>query len=57
MDAEDLLRLVLVLVVVWIVIEIVVEVLELAVGALAALPSLLGVVVAILIILWLLDHI
>ncbi len=56
-DAEDLLKLILVLVVAWLVIGLLGEVLELFTGLLGLLPDLLGVVIVVLVILWLLDRI
>ena len=57
LDAEDLLKLILVLVVAWLVIGLLGEVLELFTGLLGLLPDLLGIVIVILVILWLLDRI
>jgi len=57
LEAEDLLKLILVLVVAWLVIGLLGEVLELFTGLLGLLPDLLGVVVVVLVILWLLDRI
>ena len=56
-DAEGLLKLILVLVVVWLAIELLGEVLELFTGLLGLLPDLLGIVIIVLVILWLLDRI
>jgi hypothetical protein len=56
-DAEDLLKLILVLVVAWLVIGLLGEVLELFTGLLGLLPDLLGVVIVVLVVLWLLDRI
>ncbi|GAB7094512.1 hypothetical protein JCM30237_16650 [Halolamina litorea] len=56
MEAEDLLKLILVLVVAWLVIGLLGEVLELFTGLLGLLPDLLGVVIVVLVILWLLDR-
>ena len=57
LEAEDLLKLILVLVVAWLVIGLLGEVLELFTGLLGLLPNLLGVVIVVLVILWLLDRI
>jgi len=57
LEAEDLLKVVLVLVVVWLILEILGEVLELALGLLGPLRPLLGVVILALIVLWLADRI
>ncbi|KAB1187113.1 MULTISPECIES: hypothetical protein [Haloferax] len=56
-DVEDLLKLVLVLVLIWLVLEIVGEILGLFTMLLGPLKPLLGLVVAALIVLWLLDRI
>jgi hypothetical protein len=56
-DAEDLLKLVLVLVVVWLVLEIVGEVLDLFTALLGPFRPLLGLAVVVLIVLWFLDRI
>lgn len=55
-EVEDLLKLVLVLVLVWLVLEIVGEVLGLFTMLLGPLRPLLGLAVAALIVLWLLDR-
>jgi hypothetical protein len=57
LEAEDLLKLILVLVVAWLAIELLGEVLDLFVGLLGLLPDLLGIVIIVLVILWLLDRI
>jgi hypothetical protein len=54
LDAEDLLKIVLLLVIVWIGIEILGELVDFLVGPLS---SILGVIIIVLIILWLLDRI
>ena len=57
LEAEDLLKLILVLVVAWLVIELLGEVLELFPGLLGLIPDLLGIAIIVLVILWLLDRI
>ena len=57
LEAEDLLKLVLLLVVVWIVIEILGATLGLLTGLFGLLPDVLGLVIIVLVILWLLDRI
>jgi hypothetical protein len=54
LDAEDLLKIVLLLVIVWIGIEILGEIVDFLVGPLS---SILGVIIIVLIVLWLLDRI
>ncbi|ADE03536.1 MULTISPECIES: DUF7554 family protein [Haloferax] len=56
-DVEDLLKIILLLVLVWLVLEIIGEVLGLFGALLGPLQPLLGLVVAALIVLWLLDRI
>jgi len=55
-EVEDLLKVVLVLVVVWLALEIVGEVFDLFVGLLNLLPTVVGVLIVVLIVLWLLDR-
>ncbi|WP_435119560.1 DUF7554 family protein [Halolamina sp. C58] len=57
LEAEDLLKVILVLVVVWLAIEVLDEVLGLFANLLGLLPDLLGIVIVVLVILWLLDRI
>ncbi|AXG05566.1 hypothetical protein DU500_03455 [Haloplanus rubicundus] len=56
-EVEDLLKVVLVLVVVWLALEIVGEVFDLFVGLLNLFPTVIGVLIVVLIVLWLLDRI
>jgi hypothetical protein len=56
-EAESLLKLVLVLVVVWLALEILGEVLDLFTALLGPFRPLLGLVVVLLIVLWFLDRI
>ena len=55
-EVEDLLKVVLVLVVVWLALEIVGEVFDLFVGLLNLLPTVVGLLIVVLIVLWLLDR-
>jgi hypothetical protein len=55
-EVEDLLKVVLVLVVVWLALEIVGEVFDLFVGLLNLFPTVIGVLIVVLIVLWLLDR-
>jgi len=55
-EVEDLLKIVLVLVVVWLALEIVGEVFDLFVGLLNLLPTVVGLLIVVLIVLWLLDR-
>lgn len=57
LEAEDLLKLILVLVVVWLAIGLLGEVLDLFTGLLGLVPDILGLVIVVLVILWLLDRI
>ncbi|WP_435196185.1 DUF7554 family protein [Natronomonas sp. EA1] len=54
MDAEGLLRIILILVVVWIALQIVGEIIDLVFGPFS---SIIGLVIIVLIVLWLLDRI
>ncbi|WP_435334422.1 DUF7554 family protein [Haloarchaeobius sp. TZWWS8] len=56
MDAESLLRIVLLLVVVWLVFEIVGEVLDIVGWLLGPFKPLLGLAIIVLIVLWLTDR-
>jgi hypothetical protein len=55
-EVEDLLKVVLVLVVVWLALEIVGEVFDLFVGLLNLLPTVIGVLIVVVIVLWLFDR-
>ncbi|WP_053946746.1 DUF7554 family protein [Halolamina sediminis] len=57
LDAEDLLKLILLLVVVWLVISVLDGVLGLFQDILSFFPDLIGLVIVVLVILWLLDRI
>ena len=57
LDVEDLLKLILGLVVVWLLLEILGELLSITASILRALPTLVGVAVIVLIVLWLTDRI
>ncbi|MFB6302818.1 MAG: hypothetical protein ABEH78_08165 [Haloferacaceae archaeon] len=56
-DAEDLLKLVLVLVVVWLALEVIDSLLDIAFGILGIFRPFLGLIVLVLIVLFLLDRI
>lgn len=55
-DADTLLKIVLVLVVLWLVLEVVDTVLDVALGLLGPLRPLVGLVVVALVVLYLLDR-
>ncbi|GAB3420663.1 hypothetical protein GCM10027435_23680 [Haloparvum alkalitolerans] len=57
LDVEDLLKLILGLVIVWLVLEILGEVLSITAAVFRAIPTLVGVAVVVLIVLWLTDRI
>lgn len=57
LDTDTLVKLVLLLVVVWLLLEIVETVVGLALGILAGLPTVIGVALLVLLVLWLLDYI
>ncbi|MFB6221860.1 MAG: hypothetical protein ABEH90_10545 [Halolamina sp.] len=57
LEAEGLLKLVLLLVVVWLFIEILDAALGLLRGLLGLLPDVLGVIIVVLLVLWLVDRI
>jgi hypothetical protein len=57
LDADDVLKIVLVLVVVWLILEIVGEVIGIFAGLLGPFRPLLGLIVLAVIVLWLLDRI
>lgn len=57
LDAEDLLKIVLVLVVAWLILEVVGEVLGILAWILGPFRPLLGLIVIVLIVLWLLDRV
>ena len=56
-DAEDLLKVVLVLVIVWLALEVLGELLDIALGLLGLFRPFLGLLVLALIVLFLLDRI
>ncbi|WP_123622240.1 hypothetical protein [Halorubrum sp. CSM-61] len=56
-DADDLLKVVLVLAIVWLLLEIVDTVIGLTFALLNAVPTLLAIVIVVLIVLWLTDRI
>lgn len=55
-EAEDLLKVILVLVLVWIGLEIVETVVDTSLALLGPLRPLVGIVIVALIVLWLLDR-
>lgn len=57
LEAEDLLKLILLLVVVWIVLEIIGTALGLLTGLFGFIPEILGLVIIAVVVLWLLDRI
>jgi hypothetical protein len=57
LDADSLLKIILVLVVLWLVFEIVGEVLQMLGWLLGPLRPFIGLLVLVLIVLWLLDRI
>lgn len=57
LEAENLLKLILLLVVLWLVIGLLGEVLDLFVGLLGLVPDILGLIIVVLVILWLFDRI
>ena len=56
MDADDILKIVLVLVVVWLLVEIVAEVVGIFAWLLGPFQPFLGLLIVVLIVLWLLDR-
>ncbi|WP_248895781.1 DUF7554 family protein [Haloplanus halobius] len=56
-DVEDLLKLVLILVVVWLALSVVEQAFDIVFGLFGFLQPLIGLLIAIVIILWLLDRI
>jgi hypothetical protein len=56
-EAEDLLKIILVLAVIWLVLEVVESAFDLLGALLGPLRPLLGVAVVALIVLWFLDYI
>jgi hypothetical protein len=55
-DVEDLVKVGLVLLLIWLVLEIIGEILGLFTALLGPLRPLLGLAVAVLVVLWLLDR-
>ncbi|MUW15133.1 hypothetical protein GJ633_11075 [Halorubrum sp. CBA1125] len=54
---DDLLKVILALVIVWLLVEIFGTILNLTFALLDALPSLIGLAIVVLIVLWLADRI
>ena len=57
LEVGTLLKVILVLVVVWLVIEVAGSLLRLTMGLFRFLPTIIGALVVVLIVLWLLDRI
>lgn len=57
LDTDTLVKLVLLLVIVWLALEILETVVGLALGILAGIPTVIGVALLLLLVLWLLDYI
>lgn len=57
LDIDDLLKIVLVLVIVWLVLEVLESVLSITLGLFSSLPSIIGLLVIALIVLWYFDYI
>ncbi len=57
LDADTLIKLILVLVVIWIVLRIADEFVDAVAGLLGPFDNLIGLVIVLVIVLWLLDRI
>lgn len=57
LDVDDLLKIVLALVIVWLLLEIIGSLLSITMTVFNALPTLIGIVIAVLIVLWLTDRV
>ncbi len=57
LDVEDLLKVVLGLVIVWLLLEIIGSLLRVTMTVFRALPTLIGITIVVLIVLWLTDRI
>lgn len=57
LDTDTLVKLILVLVIVWLALEILETVVGLALGILSGIPTVIGVALLLLLVLWLLDYI
>ncbi|GEM_PF-1576646 len=57
LEVEDLLKIVLGLVILWLLLEIIGSLLSITLSLFNALPTLIGLVIVVLIVLWLTDRI
>lgn len=57
LDVDDLLKIVLALVIVWLLLEIIGSLLSITMTVFNALPTLIGIVIVVLIVLWLTDRV
>lgn len=57
LDVDDLLKIVLALVIVWLLLEIIGRLLSITMTVFSALPTLIGIVIVVLIVLWLTDRV
>ncbi len=57
LDVEDLLKVVLGLVIVWLLLEIINSLLSITMTIFRTLPTLIGLTIVVLIVLWLTDRI
>lgn len=55
-DVEDLLKVILGLVIVWLVLEVLGQLVNLTFAVLRALPTIIGIVIVVVIVLWLTDN-
>lgn len=56
LDADSLLKIILLLVVIWLVLEVLGEFVEIGLDLLGPLRPIIGLIVVVLIVLWLLDR-
>lgn len=56
-DTDTLVKLILILVVLWLALEVLESIVGLALGILAGLPTVIGVALLVLLVLWLFDYI
>ena len=57
LDVDDLLKIVLALVILWLLLEIVGTLLSITMTVFNALPTLIGLAIVVLIVLWLTDRV
>ncbi|WP_280538039.1 hypothetical protein [Halopenitus sp. POP-27] len=55
-DVEDLLKVILGLVIVWLALEILGQLVNLTFAVVRALPTIIGIVIVVVIVLWLTDN-